>query len=561
MNRTSQRVRVIARSASDCLEGARERPRPRRAAGADRRVGDLEIRVRAAARAPRRAPRRARSRARGRAVPAPSASALAMTSCQRRPVLPLQPLERRQAILDLLQPRRRGVDRRRVRPQEEREILELRFDARRARRGTARTAASSAASSPTRFQTVAERRQGGVVAVVERVVGLGAEPLEPVGVGEHLPRRRELLVLARLRLHADRSRRAGRRGTRARGRLLALASQRAARVRRAACCQRAKAAATACALGVSAGEFVEQVEVRRRDRAAPDARAGRADRRARRASSRSAALVASAPSMKARLRPWAEISRRTISSRARPASRRWLRWSRVSSPVRTRSAEARPPTSRPTAPTRMDLPAPVSPVRTFKPGSNSSSRRSMTARWRMREGSASMHGRKCQSYQMFDSDIGRVLRFARTCAVPAARLSCSEDCLHTLGSTPLRCRRRGAAGRWGRRADIRHRSSHRARQLARQSASCSSCCSSRPFPGASSSTSSGSSGAPSDRRPRSSGLPQEQQVLGGAGGLSVARRQPARRPLPIRLRRAERAAPRRRSRGRQASRGRRDVQP
>ncbi len=44
------------------------------------------------------------------------------------------------------------------------------------------------------------------------------------------------------------------------------------------------------------------------------------------------------------------------------ASRRWLRLVADSSPVRTRSPEARPPSSSPTASTRMDLPAPVSPV-------------------------------------------------------------------------------------------------------------------------------------------------------------------------------------------------------
>ena len=52
----------------------------------------------------------------------------------------------------------------------------------------------------------------------------------------------------------------------------------------------------------------------------------------------------------------------------------------ASSPVRTRSADARPPSSSPTASTRMDLPAPVSPVKTFSPGSNSTSTASMTAR-------------------------------------------------------------------------------------------------------------------------------------------------------------------------------------
>ena len=45
--------------------------------------------------------------------------------------------------------------------------------------------------------------------------------------------------------------------------------------------------------------------------------------------------------------------------------------------------EARPPSRRPTASTRIDLPAPVSPVRTLRPASNSISAASMTARLRM----------------------------------------------------------------------------------------------------------------------------------------------------------------------------------
>ena len=67
---------------------------------------------------------------------------------ERRAVLLLQTLEQREAILDLLQPRRRRVDAPRVGAQEEREILELRLDASRASRYGA-NCASSAASSPT----------------------------------------------------------------------------------------------------------------------------------------------------------------------------------------------------------------------------------------------------------------------------------------------------------------------------------------------------------------------------------------------------------------------------
>ena len=178
----------------------------------------------------------------------------------------------------------------------------------------------------------------------------------------------------------------------------------------------------------------------------------------------------------------------------------------VSSPVRTRSAEARPPTSRPTAPTRMDLPAPVSPVRTLRPGSNSSSSRSMTARLRMRE--EAQHGRReVPSYQMFDSATGGVLR----CREPAlsqrrVQRSVAEGCLRMPGLRPCASGASGAAGGWVRRAELeyRHRPP-RSRTPARCPESfCSSCCCSRRFPGASSSTSSGRSGAPSARRPPSS---------------------------------------------------------
>src|SRR6266540_1905327 len=55
-----------------------------------------------------------------------------------------------------------------------------------------------------------------------------------------------------------------------------------------------------------------------------------------------------------------------------------------SAPARMRSVEARPPTNRSTASTRMDFPAPVSPVNTVKPSANSSPISSMMAKLRMR---------------------------------------------------------------------------------------------------------------------------------------------------------------------------------
>src|SRR5947207_14802176 len=100
------------------------------------------------------------------------------------------------------------------------------------------------------------------------------------------------------------------------------------------------------------------------------------------------------------------------------------------SPVRTRSADERAPRSRPTASTRMDLPAPVSPVNTLNPGSNSTSTASITARLRMRR-KRSMHA-ELQSYHMFDST--QLACYARSSALSQRRVAdASEASLHTLG--------------------------------------------------------------------------------------------------------------------------------
>src|SRR5437879_7200648 len=53
-----------------------------------------------------------------------------------------------------------------------------------------------------------------------------------------------------------------------------------------------------------------------------------------------------------------------------------------SAPVRTRSASGRPPSATSSAWSRIDFPAPVSPVMTFSPGSSTSSSSSMIARSR-----------------------------------------------------------------------------------------------------------------------------------------------------------------------------------
>src|SRR5215216_6002574 len=146
----------------------------------------------------------------------------------------------------------------------------------------------------------------------------------------------------------------------------------------------------------------------------------------------SAPAVASAPLMKARLRPWAVISRRTSSSS--PQFSKMASIVAPSSPVRTRSADARPPRSRPTASTRIDLPAPVSPVSTLKPGSNSTSTASITARFRMRR-KRSMCA-DLESYHCFDSIPDACYR--EMSALSQRRPNhVSEASLHTLGAFVL----------------------------------------------------------------------------------------------------------------------------
>src|SRR5205085_4088904 len=95
--------------------------------------------------------------------------------------------------------------------------------------------------------------------------------------------------------------------------------------------------------------------------------------------------------MKARVRPSASCTRRRIISpvSSRPFSDRifaagWpLGTSKVavtwpcSAPWRTRPASPRPPSASAKASSRMDLPAPVSPVRTARPRENSISSRSI----------------------------------------------------------------------------------------------------------------------------------------------------------------------------------------
>ena len=97
------------------------------------------------------------------------------------------------------------------------------------------------------------------------------------------------------------------------------------------------------------------------------------------------------------LRPSERLIRRSTSSSSTgiPASSNTARagcasgrsntatTSPCSAPARTKSARPRQPNTNPRLSRRMDLPAPVSPVSTFRPGWNSSSNRSMISISRM----------------------------------------------------------------------------------------------------------------------------------------------------------------------------------
>ena len=199
----------------------------------------------------------------------------------------------------------------RVGPQEEREILELRLD-RVARLDVRRELRVEGGELADALPRCRERRQRRVVSLVQRRVGLGAEPLQPIGVREDLPGRRQLLVFARLAARPCRSRRAGTRGTR-RATPSAVRWRRGGRARRAPAASRGTRPRPPSRSGVSP----ENSSSRSRC-AAGSSRTWCSCWPCRStsdpAASRSAALVTSAPSTNARLRPCDEISRRTITS-------------------------------------------------------------------------------------------------------------------------------------------------------------------------------------------------------------------------------------------------------
>jgi hypothetical protein len=275
-------------------------------------------------------------------------------------VLLLQTLEQREAILDLLQARRGRVDVLRIRAQEEREILELRLD-RVARVEVGRELRIERGELADASSRRPERRQRGLVPFVERRVGLA-----------HRRCRRSALARTCRVVRAPRPRRL-RRGLvdlgelegeelGARGLLLFAAASRARSSRIAA---RRGTPARRRRARRSAREFVEQIEMRRGiEQHLVLVLAVEIDERS--GDSRSAALVTSAPSTNARLRPCDE-TRGGRSLRRRPAFEDGLDGGGfLAGPDEVGAGAAAD--EQPTAPTRMDLPAPVSPVRTLKPG-------------------------------------------------------------------------------------------------------------------------------------------------------------------------------------------------
>src|SRR6476469_8313382 len=103
-------------------------------------------------------------------------------SAERWSVFLLESLERGEAVLDVLKALRRGIDPGRVGTEEEREVLELglhpvlRLEIR-------REPDVDASQVVQALPHGREGRQGRTFALVEGVVGVGAEALELVGVG------------------------------------------------------------------------------------------------------------------------------------------------------------------------------------------------------------------------------------------------------------------------------------------------------------------------------------------------------------------------------------------
>ena len=114
---------------------------------------------------------------------------------QRRTVFPFQPLQQRQPVFDLLQAGRRGFNRVGVAAEKSGQILELRLDAV-ARVEIRLEARIEAGELRDTAPDLSERGQNGIVALVQCRVAVGAQPLDPLGIGEHLAHRAQLVVFA-----------------------------------------------------------------------------------------------------------------------------------------------------------------------------------------------------------------------------------------------------------------------------------------------------------------------------------------------------------------------------
>ena len=252
-----------------------------------------------------------------------------------------------------------------------------------------------------------ERRKRRLLALVEGIVGVGAEALQPVGVRQHLARRRELVVLAGDRRDLLDLRQLEGQELRARGVLarageqpFALGVERPARSR--------TPPRQTPVLALTLGERVEEVDVGGRvEQDLVLVLAVQVDEDARQLAERGAGREGTvdegaAAALRGDLPPQDDFLAVRPVEDGLDGRRVFTRSGRG----RLRRARRR---AGPTAPTRMDFPAPVSPVRTLRPGSNSSSRRSMTARLRM-ERKRSMNG-QVPSYQIFDSENRAMLRF------------------------------------------------------------------------------------------------------------------------------------------------------
>ena len=193
--RTSKRVRSIASSAS---KASRCRANSAAACRRARPSACAAARYRSRARACSRSSSTRRSSTRSSSVSSwRSASRLRNDIAKRRAIFPLEPLEQRQPVFDLLEPCRRGFDVVSVAPQKEREILELRLDsvARLEIRLERRIQRGELCHPP---PDAAEVRQRGPVALIQQRVAFRAQPPDALGAREHLPGRRQLDVFSRL---------------------------------------------------------------------------------------------------------------------------------------------------------------------------------------------------------------------------------------------------------------------------------------------------------------------------------------------------------------------------